>query len=192
MELSALHKRKRAAFWDGFAACDHCVHIYDDDPAFIDTLEEFAATGLRQGDAVVLVATPAHLAALEQRLAAGGFDVAAARKRDQYIALDAADTMSTFIVDGWPVEALFEEMVNKVLARARRQHRQVRAFGEMVALMWEQGQCGAVVRLEQLWTAKCQREAFALLCAYPRACFNLRAAGSIAQVFAAHSKVCTA
>jgi hypothetical protein len=191
MEFSSLHKRKQA-FWDEFAACDHCVHIYDDDPAFIDTLEEFATTGLRQGDAIVLIATPAHLAALEQRLAARGFEVDAARERGQYLAFDAADTMSTFIVDGWPVEALFEEMVNKVLARARSKHRQVRAFGEMVALMWEQGQCGAVVRLEQLWTGMCHRQAFALLCAYPRACLNLRAAGSIAQVFAAHSKVCTA
>jgi hypothetical protein len=99
--------------------------------------------------------------------------------------------MARFVVDGWPVEALFEQAINGILARARRDHRSVRAFGEMVALMWERGQCGAVVRLEQLWTGLCHREAFPLFCAYPRAGFSVRDAASIAQVFAAHSKVCT-
>lgn len=176
-------------FWGELAPCDHCVQIYEDDKGFLDALEHFVAGGIRQGDAIILIATPSHLAALDQRLQRNGFDTVAAARRGQYIAVDARETLETFMVNGWPDEALFERAVNGLLARARDQHRRVRAFGEMVALMWAEGQCGATVHLEHMWTRLCQQKAFSLFCAYPKAGFTQDSRESIAQVCAAHSKV---
>src|SRR5688500_19228341 len=50
--------------------------------------------------------------------------------------------------------------------------RSVRAFGEMVAVLWANGHNGATVRLEHLWHAFCQSEAFSLFCAYPKTGFT--------------------
>ncbi|HEU4853475.1 MAG TPA: MEDS domain-containing protein [Telluria sp.] len=176
-------------FWSELAPCDHCVQIYENDAAFLEALEGFVAGGIRQGDAIILIGTPAHLASLRMRLLRNGFDVDAAMARDQYIALDARETMETFMVNGWPDEALFEQAVDAVLVRARAQHRKVRAFGEMVALMWADGQCGAAIHLEHLWGRLVNREAFSLFCAYPSAGFAHDPRESVEQVCASHTKV---
>ena len=75
-------------------------------------------------------------------------------------------------LDQWPDAELFDQFVTQVLERAGRGGRRVRAFGEMVALLWAQGHNGATVRLEHLWHELCRRESFSLLCAYPRAGFT--------------------
>ena len=59
-----------------------------------------------------------------------------------------------------------------LLTRGRAGGRRVRAFGEMVAVMWARGEQGATVRLEHLWHRLCQSEAFSLFCAYPRIGFT--------------------
>jgi hypothetical protein len=177
------------AFWAELSACEHFVQIYEADDVFIDTLVGFVSGGLKEGNAAVVIATPVHRRELERRLTAMGLDVVAARARDQFICLDAEETLAKFMVDGWPDENRFAAVVSDVLERARRDGRQVRAFGEMVAVMWAKGYHGATVRLEHLWHHICQRESFALFCAYPRAGFTENASASIAQVCAAHSKV---
>lgn len=190
MNQETIKKRREIdVFWGELSACDHCVQIYEDDVVFLDALEGFVAGGIRQGDAIILIATPAHLRGLESRLEASGFDVGAAIKRDQYIALDAKESLDRFMVDGWPDEVLFAQFIDHLLLRARGQHRKVRAFGEMVALMWAEGHCGATVRLEHLWTRLCQQESFSLFCAYPKTGFTENANDAIAQVCAAHTRL---
>ena len=179
------------AFWAGLAARDHCVQIYDNDRAFLTALEGFVAGGIRQGDSIVLIATPAHLSALCARLQRNGFDVAAATRRGQYIALDAAQTLARFMVDGWPDQARFNAVIDEVLGRARAHHHKVRAFGEMVALMWADGQCEAALQLEHFWTRLCADQQFSLFCAYPKSGFADGAEAGIRQVCAAHSKLYT-
>lgn len=190
MNQHSINNRRRIdMFWDEQSASDHCVQIYEDDAVFLDALEGFVAGGIRQGDAIVLIATPAHLQGLECRLAASGFDVAAAAKRGQYFALDARASLAEIMVDGWPDEALFERFIGALLKRARREQRQVRAFGEMVALMWSDERREATVRLEHLWSGLCARESLSLFCAYPKAGFADGADSCYTQVCSAHSRL---
>lgn len=177
------------AFWGELAPCDHCVQIYEDDLAFLDALEGFVAGGIRQGDGIILIGTPVHLSALRSRLIRNGFDVDAAIARDQYVALDAREILQKFMVNGWPDQVLLEKTLDEVMSKVRTHHRKVRAFGEMVALMWAEGQHAATIHLENMWTRMCKREAFSVFCAYPNAVFTHDARESIAQVCASHSKV---
>jgi hypothetical protein len=179
-------------FWGEIAPCEHAVQIYEDADVFIDSLEGFVAGGLRAGDGVVAIATREHLAVLQERLIASGFDLEAARASDQYLDLDAAETLSQFMVKEWPDEALFENLVTGVLARAGAGGRRVRAFGEMVAMMWARGHIGATVRLEHLWHALCQKKAFSLFCAYPRSGFTQNADESMREICDVHSRVIAA
>ena len=177
-------------FWGEIAPCEHYVQIYGDEAVLLDTLEGFVAGGLRGGDAVVLIATAEHLKSLERRLLAQDIDVEACRRRDQYIALGVDETLSRFMAGGWPDDERFKGVVKELLERARgKEGRRVRAFGEMVALLWARGNVGATVRLEHLWHGLCRTESFSLFCAYPRVGFTQDAAASISELCAAHSKV---
>jgi hypothetical protein len=176
-------------FWGEIAPCEHLVQIYENPTAFLDSLEGFVAGGLRAGDGVVVIALPGHRLALADRLAACGFDLEDARARAQYIDLDADETLAQFMRDDSPDEKLFQWLVADLLARAGHGGRRVRAFGEMVAVLWGNGHNDATFRLEQLWHELCQEKAFSLFCAYPRTGFTQDAESSIAEICRTHSRV---
>lgn len=157
-----------SAFWGEVAPCDHFVQVYGNDEVFLDMLAGFVGGGLRTGDAAIVIATASHRRELDRRLSAAGRDLASARRSDQYVAVDAELALEKFMVKGWPDEARFRAMVDDLLRRARGDGRRVRAFGEMVALLWAEGHHGATMRLEQIWTELCKVEGFSLFCAYPR------------------------
>jgi len=180
------------AFWAEMSACEHFVQIYEADDVFAETLTSFVADGLHNAQAVVVIATPMHRRELVDRLASIGFDLAQVMEDDQLMLLDAEETISKFMRNNWPEEELFSSVIKDILSRAGRGGRKVRAFGEMVAIMWARGYCGATVRLEHLWHRMCEMDTFPLFCAYPKTGFTQDPAESIAQVCAAHSKVLAA
>ncbi len=179
-------------FWAEMSPCEHFVHINDDEHAFLSVLERFIGDGLEAGDATVVIATQEHLAALEQRLTDRGLDPVAARWRGTYLPMDAEATLAQFMINGWPDDEMFAAVITEVIQRARRGERKVRAFGEMVALLWAQGHHGATVRLEHLWHDLCEAQTLQLFCAYPRAGFTEDADKSIRDVCALHSRVVAA
>jgi hypothetical protein len=188
-QLPASSRKNVDVFWAEMAACEHCVQIYDNDKVFLDALESFVEAGLRHEEACILIATESHLQVLADRLAEAGIDLAAAAANDQFIALDAHAALATFMRDGWPDEALFHAFVIPLLRRVRTRYAKVRAFGEMVALMWANGDRDATIRLEHLWARLCKSEEFSLFCAYPRAGFFQDADQSMMDIHLAHTVV---
>jgi hypothetical protein len=93
------------------------------------------------------------------------------------------------LVNGWPDEWRFNDVMDKYVARAREGWRPVRAFGEMVSLLMERGQKAATVRLEQIWNAYCNREELPLLCAYPEPLFAQNPGDSMVVIAAQHTRV---
>ena len=148
-------------------------------------LASLAATG----DSVIVIATAPHLHELEKRLRGTWIDLDRARWEDRFIPVLAQETLSRFMANGKPDEALFNETAMHLLARARGKGRKVRAFSEMVAILWDEGHKDAAMRLENLWSKLQSIEQFPLFCAYPRAHFKMDAAWSIESVCAAHSRV---
>jgi molybdenum-dependent DNA-binding transcriptional regulator ModE len=149
----------------------HLVQIYHSDQEFADSLERFVLGGLMNCETVVLIATQPHLHELGERLMRAGCDIENERMKESLILLDAEESLAQFMVLGWPDEERFTTWISGRLAHARRSGRRVRAFGEMVAILWERGQNEATIRLEQLWNIVLQREKLPLLCAYPSAAF---------------------
>lgn len=176
-------------FWGEISPCEHLVQIYQDEGVFLDALEGFVAGGIQAGDGVVIIATPPHLSSLNERLQARNINTVAAAQNDQYLALDAEETLSKFMVMGWPDEDFFRAFVTSILQRAKGNNRRVRAFGEMVALLWARGNTGATVHLEHLWHRLCQEQSFSLFCAYPKIGFTRDASVSIKEICEAHSRV---
>jgi len=53
------------------------------------------------------------------------------------------------------------------LRAARAKFPIVRAFGEMVAVLWERDQREAAIELEELWNELLGHHPFSLMCGYP-------------------------
>jgi hypothetical protein len=187
------HQQGADIFWGEISPCEHLVQFYEDNIAFLDCLEGFVSGGLKADEAVVIIATKIHIHSLEDRLQARGVNLTAARLEGQYFSFDAEASLSKFMVGGWPDEELFQQFVNALLTLARGKNaRRVRAFGEMVAVLWEGGYNGATVRLEHLWHELYRTADFSLFCAYPRTGFTQSADASMRAICAAHSKVIAA
>jgi hypothetical protein len=152
--------------------CGHLVQFYADHNRLLDTLERFISAGLGSGEAVVVIATPPHLHALEARLQGRGIDLVTARNENRYLPFGAQDAMDRFMVDAGPDGARFGAFLDETLARARGTGRRVRAFGEMVAVLWAAGRREAALELERLWCDACARGRLTLLCAYPTSGFS--------------------
>src|SRR5687767_5155800 len=138
-------------FWGEIAPCEHVVQIYENDTIFLELLAEYVSDGFQKNESVVIIATREHLHLLEERLKNFSFDIFTLRLQDRFIAIDAHEALSRFMIGGWPDEILFRHAVQEILSRAGKNGRPVRAFGEMVALLWAQGHNGATIQLEHLW-----------------------------------------
>jgi hypothetical protein len=180
---------ERDVFWGEIAPSEHIVHLYRDERAFMDLLTSYVGTGLSAYESVIVVATAAHLETLNQRLTQSGLDLAALRANERYFDLDAKEALAQFMEGNWPSEERFVQFVSGILQRAGRDGRRIRAFGEMVAVLWEQGHAGATVRLEHLWNEFRARTPFPLYCAYPRTGFTQLSAESLREICAAHTKI---
>ena len=189
LENESKWKKARADFfWSEIAPCDHVLQIYENEENFSTVLRGFVQTGLDAGDGVVIIATEQHLKSLNTNLAREGYNL-----RDlynvQYFPLDAHVMLSKFMVNGWPDEQLFMEFASGILKKARISNKKIRAFGEMVAILWENGDREATRRLEELWNKFCENEMFCLFCAYPKKAFERSAFDAPVHICQAHSKL---
>ena len=180
---------KADIFWAEVAPCDHILQIYESDNIFIDTLAGFVGSGINCGDCCIIIATKTHLDCLAEKLKAFGVHVDTLVQDHRYIPIIAEELLSKFMVNDWPDEELFFQTVSTLLTRCRKTGRRIRAFGEMVALLWAQGHNGATVHLEHLWNRFCEKETFCLFCAYPKAGFTGDIISSVGHICDQHSKV---
>src|SRR5271167_2045021 len=154
----------------------HVVKFYDQDESLIDTVSRFMGGALIAGDAAIVIATSEHLKKLVQQLKSRGFDISGATKRGRFVTLDAEETLSKFMVEGWPDHARFTAIVDGIFTKAKRsavsENPRVVAFGEMVNLLWAQGKDEAAIQLERLWNDAIKTHSFSLLCAYAITAFD--------------------
>lgn len=146
--------------------CDHIIQLYTDEEVLLRALERFAGSGLEQGEAVVVVATAEHLAALTKRLIAGGQKLPSDIAEGAFITFDAERCVARFMRNGVPDRAAFRAVVGPILDRLKAAgYERIRLFGEMVNLLWQHNGPGTV-QLEELWNEVIAEHQVCLLCAY--------------------------
>jgi len=180
--------------WRAHGHAAHEVHFYSDEAFLLDPLSRFIGTALGAGDGVLVIATPEHRAALTSALSANGLDASRAISRGRYVELDARETLATLIVDGMPDQGLVAQVVGGAVAGIRQALRtdnsSVAAFGEMVALLWQDGNSKAALRLEHLWNELSHEHLFSLHCAYPMSAFRSEEdAAAFQRICAEHTAV---
>jgi len=140
--------------WDGLLADagprDHIVQLYQDQQFLNRAVCRFAAGAIANGEGVILVPTVAHWEAFRPRLEAEGVDVKAAQGRGQLTVVDADELLPRFMKDAMPDAPVFLGLAADVIANARGEgsYPKVRWWGEMVNVLWEQGNVAASMSLE--------------------------------------------
>ena len=146
----------------------HAVQFYGNDAELFRTVGLFLSEGLVAGQPAVVIATEAHRKAIEATLESRFIDVERARRLGDLVLLDAEETLATFMVDDVPTASVFKKVVGDVIEQTLRgrERTPVRAYGEMVDVLWKQGKTEAAVRLEVLWNDLASTHVFSLLCGY--------------------------
>jgi MEDS: MEthanogen/methylotroph, DcmR Sensory domain len=166
----------------------HFVEIYDNDSSLVDSIKRFVSIGINKGEAAIVIGSPVHREALDSELQRT-IDLRAARERGQYVSLDAEETLSLFMQDGVPDAARFRSVIGDLVRNATRDEKQVRLFGEMVGLLWAQGNVVGALALEDLWNVLSEEYSFRLFCAYPALAFGERDVDLLGAVCGRHSHV---
>ncbi len=182
------------AHWHEHEDHGHVVQLYTDDAFLLDGLDKLVGAALESGNAAVIIATREHVCGLEDRLRSRGLDLSRATRDGRYVLLDAAETLSKFMVNGSPDSVRFAELMADVIIRAtvacESDRPKVTAFGEMVALLWARGQADAAERLEDLWNDLARKHRFSLHCAYPLRSFSKEGhTERFQRICAAHTRV---
>jgi hypothetical protein len=166
----------------------HAVRFYEDKVSLCRTVADFLAEGVAAGQPALIVATPAHREAIAAELRARAVDVDALTARGDLLMLDARDVLATFMIDNVPDPDRFTTHLTAAIGRVSRgRQRTVRAYGEMVDVLWQGGLTDAAIRLEMLWNRLAMTHDFSLLCGYAIGSFY-KATG-MREVCAQHSHI---
>jgi len=175
-------------------AHQHTVQFYRTDQGLVDDLRVFVQAAFAAAEPCVVVTTEAHRVALLAELNSCGFDVAQQIELRRLLCLDAAETLAAISIYGVPDRSRLEVVIGGVITQLLRENEdkssRVAVFGEMVALLWEQGKAEAALELEQLWNSLSMVWPVSLRCAYPLADFDRAAhSRSFREICSAHSNV---
>jgi hypothetical protein len=167
----------------------HAVRFYKDAESLCRIVGNFLAEGLAASQPAVVIATPAHREGIVGLLKERGLDADELQRTGSLLLMDAEETLTRFMVDGMPDSALFRAAMVSVIEEAcgGRTDCVVRAYGEMVDLLWKAGHTVAATRLEMLWNDLAASQHFSLLCGYAMGSFYKDAA--VEDICSQHSHV---
>ena len=168
----------------------HVVQFYGRDEELAERVTGYLLGALDSGGVAIVIATPEHRREFETRLGQAGVDLAAARDDGSYLALDAGQTLAELMTADSLDRAAFDRVIGTVIRQAGAGGRPVRTFGEMVALLWDDGLVNDAVQLEAMWEELGDRHPFSLFCGY-RADAVTRDMVAFAEVCRLHGEICT-
>ena len=116
------------------------------------SVARFASGALAAAGTAIVIATPAHRAAIEAALTADGYAIdARARGRAPTWPSTRPTHLRASATEADSMPSRSAARSSRCSTRRRARPGPIHAFGEMVALLWDQGRVGDVLDLESLW-----------------------------------------
>ena len=149
------------------AAHNHAVQFYSSDKTLFTTVTTFLAEGLAAGQPAMIIATPEHRTAIVEHLRSKSIDCDRAVRDGSLVLLDAQETLDLFMIGDEPHATLFFDNVGRLIEQTLNSRKTVlRAYGEMVDVLWQSGKSESAITLEMLWNRLAVKYRFSLLCGY--------------------------
>ena len=166
------------------------MQFYQGEDFLVREVTKFLSEGIRAGQPLIIVATESHRKQFAGELRRLGFDADEHYFGSNAIWLDARGTLSEFMEGGMPDRERFEATLGPVFGRllGNRSYLVARAYGEMVDVLWKDGNIEGAIALEEMWNALAARYSFTLLCAYAMGNFYKEAhTASFQRICAQHT-----
>jgi DcmR-like sensory protein len=162
-------------FLESAAPAEHAVQVYADLDELAASVGAFLDAGFGAGEPALVISTPDHWQVFREEIERRGRPVDELQEQGLLTCCDAEETLDAFMDGEGPAGDRFEEVVGGTLdeVASRFPGRTVRAFGEMVDLLFQRGQEAAAIELEELWNRLLETRGCALLCAYELDVFDL-------------------
>lgn len=150
------------------AVCEHLVQFCDTEDELVNAVVPYLAAGLDADEAVLVIATEPHRLAFEQMLSASGNSLERAIAAGTYVSVDAVELLSRLLdAESDTISAArFDAGIGTLVRRQLATGRPLRAYGELVALLWGRGDGATAVALEELWSRLHREDQFTLFCGY--------------------------
>ena len=148
---------------------EHLVQFYESEDFLALAVADFLAPGISHGQPLVVIATEPHRRIVTRQLKSKGLDVDRASEMGHLTLLDARHTLDAFMVGPSPDPARFQNVIGTVLEAAHDRGGPgavLRLYGEMVDLLWRDGNTEGALQVEELWNDLSRTYEFSLLCAY--------------------------
>jgi PAS domain S-box-containing protein len=180
--------------WDSRRSYGHSVQFYEEESSLLEGLIQFIGAAVLAGDSALVIAKKSHREGLTELLNRRGFDLTRATNEGRFLSLDAAEILEKFVVQGDLDATRFGQVVGDLIdglaAAGDGGDRRVAVYGDMVALLFSDGQPEGAIRLEQLWNQLAETHTFQLHCAYPLNQFSLERHGkALLEICAEHSHI---
>ena len=153
---------------------DHIVQLYQDQEFLNGAVCRYIGAGVANGEGIMLFSTPTHWNAFRPRLEAEGVDVRAAQERGQLTVFDADELLSRFMRGAMPDPPTFNVVIRDIFgrARARGSYQKMRAWGELVNVLWERGDVAGSMNLEDLFDQLNKIVSIVMFCSFLMDNFN--------------------
>lgn len=164
-----LISKKIGEFKSHSALLSPLLHICEFYPTAADRIRsicQFIVPGLIQGEAVLVIATFENLEMLKSSLILYAIDINEFIDSGQLILLDAHKTLEKFIRNDLIDYFLFFNLMNEVLEKITSNFPKIRAYGEMVDILYKTRDIDITLELESLWSEVSLHHKFSLLCGY--------------------------
>jgi hypothetical protein len=161
----------------------HAVGFYQDDASLCRIVADFIDEGFREGSPAIVIATRGHRDAVMARLRTSGVFVDRLLTKGALRMFDADDTLARFMKDGMPNAAEFADTFVPIMQEMNRggKDHTIRAYGEMVDVLWQADMQIAAIHLEILWNQLANTQDFKLLCGYSMGNFYKDAAAQVGR-----------
>ncbi len=169
---------------------EHIVQFYEEDEFLVETICRLITTALSAAQGVLVCITRDHKRLIESELKSRGVDLQLAIEQRQCVVLLADDTLARIMSGDMPSPQRFADVVGGAVAELAKTWPRIQAFGELVAVLWEEGNSEAAYQWEALWHALINEYPLTLLCAYPIEQFAGQNGGmALAKVCHCHTRV---
>jgi DNA-binding NarL/FixJ family response regulator len=152
------------------ASASHEVFFYANDTSLEAGFARFIEATIYRGNVVLVIATEPHRNKIFEMLTASGLDIAQAIREGICMPLDSMDTLSLFMVDGWPDPQRFSTVIGDLMQAtvnlAKQRQRRVAVCGELAPILWAQGNRNAAIEIERLWDEMAATHGADTLCGY--------------------------
>ena len=169
---------------------EHGVQIYSELDELAASVGRFLDAGFRAGEPAIVIAADGHRQAFMKELERRGHKVDELEEQGLLTCRDAGEVLASFMDDDGPFAARFEDVVGGLVDEVAQRfpNQTVRAFGEMVDILFHRGQEAAAIALEELWNDLLDGRQVALLCGYELDVFDLETQTSaLPEIFRTHT-----